>query len=213
MNGNSISTVNAKAMARLEVKSHDLASGEMILAPGCNSVGREGEHSILLPHDSVSRRHCEIWLMEDAVLVRDLESRNGTFINDERVTEAELKEGQTLRVGDVELVLYDAPVRITVPDLTVPNQPKQQAYLEDGTPSCLRHDGVAAKFQCTGRCGKTFCGECVRELRVAGGAPKRFCSECGGQCERIAATVREAKRASWLNKIRDAFMKPPSRRA
>jgi hypothetical protein len=200
-------------MARLEIRTHDIAPAELELAPGCNQVGREGENQILLPHPSVSARHCEVWLMEDSVLIRDLDSCNGTFVDGQRVTEAELLAGQTLRLGDVELVLTEAPARISVPDLALPAQPKQQVYFDDGTPSCLNHESVPAKFHCTGKCGKMFCGQCVRELRVAGGTPRRFCPECGGACERLAATVREAKRGSWLmNKLRDAFTKAPPRR-
>jgi hypothetical protein len=212
MNEVSMNAVYHNRMARLQIRSHDISPGEVALAPGCNRIGREGENEILLPHDSVSRKHCEVWLMEDAVLVRDLQSRNGTFVNGERITEAEWLEGQTLRVGDIELVLADAPVRISVPDLPLPTQPKQQQFFEDGTPACLNHDAVAAIFHCTGKCGKMFCGECVRELRVAGGAPRRFCPECGGQCERLAPTARAAKRSSWLSKIKDAFTKSPPRR-
>jgi hypothetical protein len=200
-------------MARLEIKTHDIAPAEVELVSGCNHIGREGENHILLPHPSVSRQHCEVWLMEDCVLIRDLDSRNGTFVNGERVMEGELLAGQTLRIGDVELVLSEAPVRISVPDLPLPAQSKGQAFMADGTPCCQNHESVAAKFHCTGKCGKMFCAQCVRELRVAKGMPRRFCPECGGPCERLAATVREAKRGSWLNKIRDAFTKPPSRRA
>jgi len=196
-------------MARLHIKTQEFSPGEV--APGCNYVGREGENEILLPHPSVSRRHCEVWLTEEAVLIRDLDSRNGTFIDGERVTEAQLLDGQILRVGDVELELSGAPVRISVPDLPLPMR-KEQTWMPDGTPCCFRHDGVASKYQCTGKCAQTFCSQCVRELRVAGGVPRRFCPECGAHCERLAATVREAKRPSWLNKIRDVLMKPPSRR-
>lgn len=206
-----MNAVYVKGMARLQVTTTNIDPTEIVLARGCNRLGREGENDFLVPHDSVSRKHCEVWLTEEAVLVRDLQSRNGTFVNGERVSEAEVLEGQSLRVGDVEFVLVDAPARISVPDLPLPAQPKQQQYMEDGTPCCLVHDGLAAKYQCTGKCQKMFCGQCVRELRVAGGAPRRFCPECGGQCERIAGTVREVKRSSWLNKIRDAFTKPARR--
>src|ERR1043165_844517 len=134
MNEVPMNAVYQNRMARLQINTHDISPAEVVLATGCNYVGREGENHILVPHDSVSTRHCEVWLMEDAVLVRDLESCNGTYINGERATEAELLEGQTLRVGDVELVLADAPVRISVPDLPLPTAPKQQQYMEDGTP-------------------------------------------------------------------------------
>jgi hypothetical protein len=52
----------------------------------------------------------------------------------------------------------------------------------------------------------------VRELRVKGGTPRRYCTECGGPCERLAPTIKEAKRSGWLNKIVSVLMKPPSRR-
>jgi hypothetical protein len=198
-------------MARLEVTTPGISVSEIHLSPGCNHVGREGENDILLPHPSVSRKHCELWLTEEAVLVRDLQSRNGTHIDGTPVDEAELRTGQTLRIGDIELVLAEAPVRISVPELTYGARPKEQLYLPDGTPACYRHDEVAAKYEC-GKCRHCYCGECVRELRVAGGIPRRFCPDCGGPCEHIAHGPQEQKRASWMDKIVRAFTKPPSRR-
>src|SRR5690242_16730283 len=85
-------------MARLLVKNPDLALAEILLTPGRNLLGREGENDFLVPHASVSRQHCEVWLLEDSVVVRDLGSRNGTFVEGERVREAALLAGQTLRL-------------------------------------------------------------------------------------------------------------------
>jgi hypothetical protein len=198
-------------MARLLITTPDIAPVEIHLTPGCNRLGREGENDFLLPHPSVSHQHCEVWLMEDAVMVRDLGSRNGTFICGEPVQEAQLLDGQTLRLGDVEMVLAEAPVRISVPDLPLPGPAREQQFMADGAPCCFLHDGRAAELQC-GKCLKAFCTSCVRELRVAGGAPKRFCPECGGLCERLVATVKEARRNRWLEKIVKAFTKPAARR-
>jgi len=198
-------------MARLLVKTPDVGTAEIHLTPGRNSIGREGDVDLIVPHPSVSRQHCEVWLTDDAVLVRDLGSRNGTYIEGERVEEAQLTQGQILRIGDVELLLADAPVRISVPDLPLPTPPKEQVYLPDGTPCCFHHDGVAATLQCT-KCLKAFCGECVRELRVAGGVPRRFCTECGGPCEKFVPTAKERRRPKWLDRIVDAFTKPNVRR-
>src|SRR5688572_32125218 len=166
-------------MARLLIKTPQLSVDEILLNPGCNRLGREGENDVLVPHPSISRQHCELWLTEDAVLVRDLSSRNGTFVDEERVNEAQVFTGQTLRLGDVELVLAEAPVRISVPDLPLPTGAKEQVYLADGSPACFFHDAIAAALQCK-KCLKVFCKGCVRELRVAGGKPRRFCPECGG---------------------------------
>jgi pSer/pThr/pTyr-binding forkhead associated (FHA) protein len=150
-----------------------------------------------------------VWLTEDAVLVRDLGSRNGTFVDGRAVTEAQVFSGQTLRLGDIEMVLAEAPARISVPELPR-YEPRAAARLADGTLCCLRHDTVAATLQC-GRCRNPFCGSCVRELRVAGHPPRHFCPECGGPCEPLSGGTQKEKR-SWLGKIVDAFTRPPARK-
>lgn len=199
-------------MARLLVKTTpQFALGEIFLNPGCNRFGREGENDVLVPHPSISRQHCEVWLTDEAVLVRDLSSRNGTFVDEQRVGEAQVFTGQTLRLGDVEMVLSEAPVRISVPDLPMPAAAKEHSYMPDGTPCCFHHDGIAASLQCT-KCLNVFCATCVRQIRIAGGVPRRFCPECGGACERLTPTLEEEKRGGWLNKLVDAFTKPTTRR-
>jgi len=193
-------------MARLLVKNPGLALAEILLTPGRNRLGREGENDFLVPHASVSRQHCEVWLLEDSVVVRDLDSRNGTFVEGERVQEAALLAGQTLRLGDVEMVLKEAPVKISVPDIRVEVKHFEQTYMPDGSPCCLHHPGVEAKLRCT-KCENVFCTDCVRTLRVAGGMPRRFCPECGNQCEPLIAVAAETKR-KWFDKIVDVFTKP-----
>src|SRR5262249_6964136 len=49
--------------------------------------------------------HCEVVLRGNDVIVKDLNSTNGTFINGEKVTEGPLKPGQILRLGQVEMRL------------------------------------------------------------------------------------------------------------
>jgi pSer/pThr/pTyr-binding forkhead associated (FHA) protein len=59
-----------------------------------------------MPEASVSSHHCEILLKGNDVIVRDLGSTNGTFVNGEKVTtEAPLKPGQILRLGQLEMRL------------------------------------------------------------------------------------------------------------
>ena len=69
------------------------------------TVGRVDGNSFTIPEPSVSSHHCEILLKGNEVVVRDLDSTNGTFINDERITEGVLKPGQVLRLGQMELRL------------------------------------------------------------------------------------------------------------
>src|ERR1019366_820114 len=54
---------------------------------------------------SVSSHHCEVLLRGSDVVIKDLNSTNGTFINGEQISESVLKPGQTLRLGQVELKL------------------------------------------------------------------------------------------------------------
>src|ERR1041384_3019046 len=63
-------------------------------------IGRSKECALRAGSEAISRRHCAIIHRESGWTVRDLGSRNGTQVNDERITkEVPLKDGDTLRVG------------------------------------------------------------------------------------------------------------------
>lgn len=68
-------------------------------------IGRKAEADIRIPVGEVSRSHCELRLQGDKVLVRDLGSSNGTFVNDQKVTETTLKAGDMVRVGPVQFTV------------------------------------------------------------------------------------------------------------
>src|SRR3954466_11211165 len=69
------------------------------------TVGRVEDNTFQIPEPSVSSHHCEILMRGSDVVVHDLNSTNGTFINGEKVTESVLKPGQTLRLGQIEMRL------------------------------------------------------------------------------------------------------------
>jgi pSer/pThr/pTyr-binding forkhead associated (FHA) protein len=64
-------------------------------------IGRAASCDLQIPLLAVSRRHCEIWIAEGQVKVRDLASSNGTFVNNERVNDASLAAGDRLVIGPV----------------------------------------------------------------------------------------------------------------
>ena len=74
-----------------------------MLRPGVNLVGRSLTNHIQVNDPSVSGSHCQIFLGEGLAQIKDLDSTNGTFVNGSAVQEAMLENGQTLRLGDVEL--------------------------------------------------------------------------------------------------------------
>lgn len=70
------------------------------------SIGRSREADIPLLDDKVSRVHCGIRLSDGDFYLKDLKSRNGTFVNGERVEDTvKLKPGDRIQVGSTTFVL------------------------------------------------------------------------------------------------------------
>jgi len=67
------------------------------------TIGRGEENDIRLTHSTVSRQHTVVYLEDGQPFVQDMESRNGTFLNGERVEKAALSSGDIVWVGDVAL--------------------------------------------------------------------------------------------------------------
>ena len=93
-------------MARLVLLSEGLTGRSYELKVEKTTVGRVSDNAFEIPEASVSSHHAEILLRGSEVIVRDLDSTNGTFINGQQVTgEAPLKPGQILRLGTIEMRL------------------------------------------------------------------------------------------------------------
>jgi pSer/pThr/pTyr-binding forkhead associated (FHA) protein len=76
------------------------------LKPGAiKTVGRAPRADFILDVALVSRFHCRITAADENLEVVDLLSTNGTFVNDKRVEKAEVKTGDRLRIGRVELTV------------------------------------------------------------------------------------------------------------
>jgi hypothetical protein len=90
-------------MARLVVISRSLAGSAFDLGVDWTTIGRADGNAFQLLEPSVSGRHCEVRTLGDNLVVRDLLSTNGTFVNGEKVAEGVAKPGQTLQLGEVEL--------------------------------------------------------------------------------------------------------------
>jgi pSer/pThr/pTyr-binding forkhead associated (FHA) protein len=73
------------------------------------TLGRGAVADFVVDAPLVSRVHCRLLLNPEGVLeVEDLDSTNGTYVNDRRVTRSVLVAGDTLRVGRMDLVVCDA---------------------------------------------------------------------------------------------------------
>src|SRR5438045_2803204 len=92
------------------------------------TIGRVEDNTFQIAEPSVSSHHCEVILKGNDVLIRDLNSTNGTFVNGEKITEAPLKPGQVLRLGQIELRLESGsgPVAGSTPAPTPAKKPVDQ---------------------------------------------------------------------------------------
>jgi len=92
-------------MAKLVVLSEGFTGLTCELKVDKTTVGRLDDNAFQISEPSVSSHHCELTRRGAELLVKDLNSTNGTFINGEKVVEAVLKPGQILRLGQVEMRL------------------------------------------------------------------------------------------------------------
>ncbi len=86
-----------------------LVTGQTLIA------GRTSQCDVQLEDPAVSRRHCAITLLANGLLqIKDLESANGTFVNERPIAEATARPGDLLRLGAAILEVRD-PAGITHP--------------------------------------------------------------------------------------------------
>lgn len=96
-------------------------------------IGRSHESGLCLPFPSVSNCHAEILLVDDKLLVHDLGSTNGTFLNGHRVKEtAPIGEGDLLQFATIEFRIRQQPAR------------EYQGTIHD---SSYRKNGVLTRFE------------------------------------------------------------------
>jgi pSer/pThr/pTyr-binding forkhead associated (FHA) protein len=92
-------------MAKLVLLSAGMTGRTHELKGEKTTVGRVEDNTFQIAEPSVSSHHAEVLLRGNDVIVKDLNSTNGTFINGEKVTESPIKPGQILRLGQIEMRL------------------------------------------------------------------------------------------------------------
>ncbi|MBE0538061.1 MAG: FHA domain-containing protein [Phycisphaerae bacterium] len=93
-------------------------------------IGRQQQCDFCVPLMIVSRKHCEINQDQGILRVRDLTSRNGTFVNGKKVAEAVLNPGDKVQVGPVSFVIQidGEPANVSASDSDILHAP---AHLGD----------------------------------------------------------------------------------
>ncbi len=110
-------------MPRLVILSEGLTGKAHELKVERTTIGRVEDNAFPIPEASVSSHHCEILLRGSDVVLRDLNSTNGTFINGQQLTgEAVIKSGQIIRLGQVEMRLENAETKAAAAAKKLPDQ-------------------------------------------------------------------------------------------
>jgi pSer/pThr/pTyr-binding forkhead associated (FHA) protein len=89
-------------MPRLILRSPEMGPITHELTDEAITLGRSPDNMIVLDDPSVSGRHAQLQRSGDVYRLKDLESTNGTHVNNETITEVTLRIGDRLRFGKVE---------------------------------------------------------------------------------------------------------------
>jgi DNA-binding CsgD family transcriptional regulator len=100
--------VMTAALYLLSRSANGALQGKTRLLEGRLIVGRSPQADLYFPDVSVSRRHAELIVSGTTLVVRDLNSRNGTYVDGQRVQETPVRPQQRLRFGNVELLLAES---------------------------------------------------------------------------------------------------------
>lgn len=97
-------------MMRLTIRAGPQAGQECPLGRGTVTIGRATGCEVLLTDPYVSGRHAQLTQQAQGLVITDLRSQNGTFVNGQRITAPHLlKDGDCIRVGQTEIVFSTAP--------------------------------------------------------------------------------------------------------
>lgn len=192
-------------MASLIRQSGDDPGDVIELKPGKNRFGTGEDCDFIVDHSSVSEVHCDLIVDEVGLTVRDLDSQNGTFVNESPVAESKVLVGQTIRLGEVRLLLAD--------DEMVTHKTTQELRVAVAKVSyCTKHPDSEVAFHCP-QCGSMMCVHCVHVIKVHKGHGLCLCPHCSHECESLLAKdTRELGQViDQLVMVRRAFAPRPHR--
>ena len=89
----------------LQSTSPRIPATTFFLFPGTFIIGRSSKCDFVVRDDTVSRRHAQIIVNPTEISVRDLDSRNGTYVDDQLVTAGTVRKGENVKFGSVSFML------------------------------------------------------------------------------------------------------------
>ena len=119
-------------MPEIVVKFNETVVERVVTEKRRISIGRTKDNDIVLENRGVSRKHAQIEFNDDAAVIIDNESLNGTFVNNRRVSEEMLRDNDTITIGKYSLEYHigqNQPDPVNELDGTMVLKTKQQKKL------------------------------------------------------------------------------------
>lgn len=93
-------------MPEIVVKYEDKIIERIVSEKKRISIGRTNDNDIVLENRGVSRKHAQIEFNSNAAVIIDNESLNGTFVNNRKISEEVLRDGDAITIGKYNLVYH-----------------------------------------------------------------------------------------------------------
>ena len=100
--------------ARLQRREHllQIVAGAdlnrtITLASGLITIGRSSEADVSIQSSDLSRLHVQLLPTRTGYRVVDLDSRNGLYLNEVRIHSAELRDGDSLQIGNIQMIYHE----------------------------------------------------------------------------------------------------------
>jgi pSer/pThr/pTyr-binding forkhead associated (FHA) protein len=112
-----MNTEEAKVDANLILFKKDGSTKSFVLPSNITVIGRRHDCDLCVPLMVVSRRHCQLSQNNETVKIRDLDSKGGTYLNGNRISEATVKAGDYITIGPLTFLLQidGEPAKIVPP--------------------------------------------------------------------------------------------------
>lgn len=138
-----MNTEEAKVDANLVLFKKDGSTKSFPLPSNITVIGRRHDCDLCIPLMVVSRRHCQLSQNNEAVKIRDLESKGGTYLNGNRISEATVKAGDYITIGPLTFLLQiDGEPANIVP----PQQPTSPPVSKKAPPQKAKENDLSGSF-------------------------------------------------------------------
>jgi adenylate cyclase len=107
-------------MATFLIHRHDGETKVVHVEKDIVTIGRQADNDIVLDDIFVSRKHAEIHRRKNVYIVKDCNSRYGTFVNGTRISENELTYGDDIQVGNLLITFVDEKALDHIPERKTP---------------------------------------------------------------------------------------------